>query len=106
MEDSKGLDTTRALGGLESAKQLQIRGADRKHRDREADAKRLVSGEAWRDFCRSLEAAGRTILETPGTDDPDVRAEGFRYLLGLVKVGIQQANELDVAVDDGDVQAV
>lgn len=95
MEESNGSGEERALGGLESAKQLQLKGADRKRRSRDEDARRLVSGDAWRDFCRSLESAGRTILGTPGTDDPDVRAEGFRYLLGLVKVGIQQASELD-----------
>lgn len=95
MDGSNGFDEARALGGLDVAKRLQLQGADRKRRSREEDAARLVSGEAWRDFCRSLESAGRTILETPGTEGPDVRAEGFRYLLGLVKVGIQQASELD-----------
>jgi hypothetical protein len=95
MEDFKGSGEGRALGGLESAKRLQLEGSRRKPRSGEEDAARLVSGEAWRDFCRQLEAAGQTILDTPGTADPDVRAEGFRYLLGLVKVGIQQASELD-----------
>ena len=95
MKESNGFGEARTLGGLETAKQLQTKGAERKRRSRDKDAARLVSGEAWRDFCRSLESAGQTILETPGTEDPDVRAEGFRYLLGLVKVGIQQASELD-----------
>lgn len=56
-------------------------------------AKRLVSGDAWREFCRSLERAGETILhaEVPGGDP--ARAEGFRYLLGLTLTGIRQATE-------------
>src|SRR5262245_21788826 len=56
-------------------------------------AARLLSGEAWRDFCRSLERAGETILraEVPGGER--ARAEGFRYLLGLALSGIRQATE-------------
>ncbi len=56
-------------------------------------AKRLLSGEAWREFCRSLERAGETILhaDVPGGDA--ARAEGFRYLLGLALTGIRQATE-------------
>lgn len=58
-------------------------------------AARLMSGEAWRDLCRALEEAGETILHAEGREEPHVRAAGYRYLLGLVKVGIQQAAELD-----------
>lgn len=56
-------------------------------------AKRLLSGEAWREFCRSLERAGDAILraDVPGGDV--ARAEGFRYLLGLTLSGIRQATE-------------
>ena len=64
-------------------------------RSREENELPLVSGGAWKDFCRNLEFAGQTILAAEGCDDPDVRAAEFRYLLGLVKVGIQQATELD-----------
>jgi len=88
-------DEQPTLGGLEAAMKLQTEGASLVERTTEEDAERLMSGEAWSDFCRSLEAAGRTILEAEGREAPDVRAAGFRYLLGLVKVGIQQASELD-----------
>ncbi len=84
-----------ALGGLAKAKELQREGARRSQRSPEQNARRLLSGEAWSDFCHALEAAGRTILDAPGREDPDVQAEGFRYLLGLTKVGISQAAELE-----------
>ena len=83
------------LGGLDTAKRLQTDGARLDQRSPEADKARLLSGEAWTDFCRNLEAAGQTILDFEGGAAPDVRAAGFKYLLGLVKVGIQQAAELD-----------
>jgi len=48
------------------------------------DAERLTSGEAWRDFCRRLEAAGDAILAEGFPDRPGDRAEGFRWLTRLV----------------------
>ncbi len=84
-----------AVGGLAAAKRLQTGGAKRHAPSDEENEKRLLSGEAWSEFCRKLEAAGRTILEAPGREAPDVQAEGFRYLMGLTKVGISQAAELD-----------
>lgn len=52
----------------------------------------------WTDFCRTLERAGALIdrPETPG-DEID-RAEGFRYLTRLLRVG------LDLAVEFADPQ--
>lgn len=84
-----------AVGGLEAAREIQQQGAAHAARTKEENEKRLLSGEAWSDFCRTLERAGRTILDAPGREDPWVQAEGFRYLLGLLKVGISQAAELD-----------
>jgi hypothetical protein len=57
---------------------------------------RLASGAAWEDFCRDLSAAGRAILDFPlaSAEGEALRAEGFRYLLGLVRSGLQQALEL------------
>ena len=49
---------------------------------------RLRDGRAWQEFCRSLEAAGEHLLRFPIPDSPELRAEGFRYLLGLVTSGI------------------
>jgi hypothetical protein len=88
-ESDSELDSSRrvAIGNPEHGKRIP--------RDAAEHTERLMSGEAWRDFCRALEAAGQTILDSEGHDTPHVRAAGFRYLLGLVKVGIQQAAELD-----------
>jgi hypothetical protein len=57
---------------------------------------RLLSGRAWEDYCAHLAAAGRAILDfpLPGADGERLRAEGFRYLLGLVRSGLYSALEL------------
>ncbi|WP_420428993.1 DUF1214 domain-containing protein [Algiphilus sp.] len=49
----------------------------------------VVSGEAWARFCDQLKAAGDQILrpETPLT--PHDRAEGFRYLTRLLRIGLE-----------------
>ena len=58
------------------------------------DAARLLDGRAWEEFCRRLAEAGRWALEFPQPEHPELRAEGFRYLLGLVVSGIAQAGAL------------
>jgi hypothetical protein len=50
-----------------------------------------MSAEAWTKFCESLLAAGRSIETAENPSAPSVRAEGYRYLLGLVRIGIEQA---------------
>jgi hypothetical protein len=55
----------------------------------QANEHRLLTGEAWEDFCESLKRAGKVVLEAnPGASSPD-RAEGFRYLAGLVNAAIR-----------------
>jgi hypothetical protein len=50
----------------------------------------------WTDFCRSLERAG-ALIERPETPTDEIdRAEGYRYLTRLLRVG------LDLAVEFGD----
>ncbi len=68
----------------------------RKDRPTSLQRERLLDGRAWQDFCRDLEAAGRHILAFPldGAQSEEQRAEGFRYLLGLVRSGVAQALEL------------
>jgi hypothetical protein len=56
--------------------------------DHDADA-RVLSGDAWRDFCRALERAGDTILRPGSPLDPFDRAEGFRYLSRLARVALE-----------------
>jgi len=50
---------------------------------------RVLSGEAWRDFCRALERAGDVVLRPGSPLDPFDRAEGFRYLSRLTRVALE-----------------
>jgi hypothetical protein len=43
----------------------------------------VVSGQAWSEFCRSLEQAGQQLLRGPKT--PLDQAEGIRYLSRLLR---------------------
>jgi hypothetical protein len=43
----------------------------------------VLTGQAWTDFCRALEAAGEVVLTGPDTALD--RAEGFRYLSRLLR---------------------
>jgi len=50
---------------------------------------RIVSGQAWEDYCDTLKAAG-AALRFPGTPrDPFNQAEGYRYLARLVRAGLE-----------------
>lgn len=49
---------------------------------------RIVSGQAWEEFCDTLKAAGAS-LSFPGTPkDPFSQAEGYRYLTRLTRAGL------------------
>ena len=51
-------------------------------------ARRIVSGEAWNEFCDSLKAAG-AALQFPGApQDPFNQAEGYRYLSRIARAGL------------------
>ncbi len=50
---------------------------------------RVLTGEAWRDFCRALERAGDVVLRPGSPHDPFDRAEGFRYLSRLTRVALE-----------------
>jgi len=54
---------------------------------------RVLSGRSWEEFCDTLKAAGQVILrpETPQTEID--RAEGWRYLTRLMRVGCEMMLE-------------
>jgi hypothetical protein len=54
---------------------------------------RVVSGKAWEDFCDALKDAGQQILrpEAPSTELD--RAEGWRYLTRLLRLGLESKLE-------------
>jgi len=56
--------------------------------DRDA-ARRVLTGAAWRDFCRALERAGEVVLRPGSPMDAFDRAEGFRYLSRLARVALE-----------------
>lgn len=61
-----------------------------------SDEERLLSGEAWRDWCRRLESAGTEILGDGFLDSPRDRAEGFRWLTRL----LVHATQLELETGD------
>jgi hypothetical protein len=51
--------------------------------------RRIVSGEAWEEYCDTLKAAGAS-LKFPGTpQDAFNQAEGYRYLSRLARAGLE-----------------
>jgi hypothetical protein len=62
------------------------------------DTDRLMSGEAWREFCDRLKAAGDRVLEPDFPDDERTRAESVRALLRLLayasRIEIEAADPL------------
>jgi len=49
-----------------------------------------MNQQQWDEFCEALKAAGRQVL-APGTpEDPFNRAEGFRYLTRLLRLGLEK----------------
>lgn len=50
---------------------------------------RVVSGEAWDDFCDTLKAAGAALLAPGAPTDAFNQAEGYRYLARLARAGLE-----------------
>jgi hypothetical protein len=50
---------------------------------------RVLSGQAWADYCDALKAAGQQILRAEAPGDAFNRAEGFRYLSRLARAGLE-----------------
>ena len=54
-----------------------------------AEEERVVSGEAWDEFCDTLKAAGAAMLAPGAPRDPFNQAEGYRYLARLARAGLE-----------------
>jgi hypothetical protein len=54
---------------------------------------RLNSGEVWRQFCEELGRAGERVLDEGLPADDLTRAEGFRYLTRLLRLGLEKQIE-------------
>lgn len=50
---------------------------------------RIVSGQAWNEFCDTLKAAGGVLLFPGAPRDAFNQAEGYRYLTRLVRAGLE-----------------
>jgi len=76
-----------ALGQVRKAQQLWL--SFRGLTPEDEASRRIVSGEAWEEYCDTLKAAGAS-LHFPGTpDDPFSQAEGVRYLARLARAGLE-----------------
>lgn len=54
-----------------------------------ADTDRAAPGEAWRSFCRRLEAAGDLVFQADVAGTPIDQAEGYRYLSRLLRIALE-----------------
>ncbi len=50
---------------------------------------KVLSGEVWDAFCDSLKRAGQQVLRAEAPADELNRAEGFRYLTRLLRIGLE-----------------
>ncbi len=56
---------------------------ERRRRNEDLDA-------AWQGLCDNLSRASKVIAGDPRSDDPAMRAAGYRYLLNLLNAGLEQ----------------
>ena len=52
-------------------------------------AEKLISGRAWAEFCDALKDVGALVLDPRAPADPLDRAEGYRFLMRLVRYGFE-----------------
>ena len=50
---------------------------------------KVVSGRAWQEFCDALKDVGGLVLDPRAPADPLDRAEGYRFLMRLVRYGFE-----------------
>jgi hypothetical protein len=60
---------------------------------------RVLSGEAWSEFCRALEDVGRLIQDPRAPVDGLDRTEGYRFLMRLVRYGFESFLEFNDPLD-------
>ena len=53
----------------------------------------VLNGEAWRNFCAELADIGDMVLDPGNPANPIDRAEGYRYLTRLLRLGLEQQIE-------------
>mmetsp|Transcript_13158 Transcript_13158/g.25187 ORF Transcript_13158/g.25187 Transcript_13158/m.25187 type:complete len:461 (-) Transcript_13158:315-1697(-) len=51
--------------------------------------RRVVTGQAWEEFCDTLKAAGSAVIGHGSPKDPLTQAEGYRYLSRLTRVALE-----------------
>ena len=49
---------------------------------------RVLSGEAWVEFCDALKEAGKLVNAPKAPQDDFNRAEGYRYLTRMLRAGL------------------
>lgn len=49
----------------------------------------VTSEQSWDEFCEALKRAGQQILRTEAPTDELTRAEGYRYLTRLLRIGLE-----------------
>ena len=90
-ESGNGSSETRAVGGYGSEFALEKLGQN----PDAVDAERLMTGQAWNDFCAGLMRAGQRVLAESAPGSPLERAEGFRHLATLAQAGIRHVFNQD-----------
>jgi hypothetical protein len=86
-------ETERAVGGTGS--EIGSKTRDRVRNDPAVDTERLLTGQAWDDFCDKLKEAGKHILTDAAPATPRDRAEGFRHLANVAQAGIRHTFNMD-----------
>ncbi len=49
----------------------------------------VLTGRAWEEFCDTLKRAGRQVLRDEAASSELDRAEGWRYLTRLLRIGLE-----------------
>ena len=56
---------------------------------------RVMNGQSWADFCDALKEAGQLVNENTAAQDASSRAEGYRYLMRLLRLGLEKQIEFN-----------